>query len=104
MSGCPCRHLSPLILGKAEVSSYRSRTHPKPGFIPEIIITASGENVSPGPIENMIKKKIPILSHAMLVGDKAKFLSILLTLKVMGSTAHPAGPRGWPGHTCVSVW
>ncbi|XP_023394368.1 long-chain-fatty-acid--CoA ligase ACSBG2 [Pteropus vampyrus] len=81
LSGCPCRHLSPLILGKAEVSSYRSRTHPKPGFIPEIIITASGENVSPGPIENMIKKKIPILSHAMLVGDKAKFLSILLTLK-----------------------
>ncbi|XP_039734488.1 long-chain-fatty-acid--CoA ligase ACSBG2 [Pteropus medius] len=51
------------------------------GRVKEIIITASGENVSPGPIENMIKKKIPILSHAMLVGDKAKFLSILLTLK-----------------------
>lgn len=24
VSGCPCRHLSPLILGKAEVSHYRS--------------------------------------------------------------------------------
>nr|KAF6400210.1 acyl-CoA synthetase bubblegum family member 2 [Rousettus aegyptiacus] len=51
------------------------------GRIKEIIITASGENVSPVPIENMVKKKIPIVSHAMLVGDKAKFLSVLLTLK-----------------------
>lgn len=85
MSGRACWHLSP------GSSHYDRRTAPpKPCFIPEIIITASGENVSPVPIENMVKKKIPIVSHAMLVGDKAKFLSVLLTLKVMG----PSGLAG----------
>ncbi|KAG8519050.1 Long-chain-fatty-acid--CoA ligase ACSBG2, partial [Galemys pyrenaicus] len=47
----------------------------------EILITADGENVPPVPIENKLKEKIPIISNAMLVGDKAMFLSVLLTLK-----------------------
>ncbi|XP_021074084.1 long-chain-fatty-acid--CoA ligase ACSBG2 [Mus pahari] len=51
------------------------------GRIKEILITAGGENVSPIPIETLVKEKIPIISHAMLVGDKAKFLCMLLTLK-----------------------
>lgn len=38
--------------------------------------------MGPIPIENLIKEKIPIISNAMLVGDKAKFLGVLLTLKV----------------------
>ncbi|KAF7475590.1 hypothetical protein GHT09_013539 [Marmota monax] len=51
------------------------------GRIKEILITAGGENVAPVPIENLVREKIPIISNAMLVGDRAKFLSILLTLK-----------------------
>ncbi|KAB0400783.1 hypothetical protein E2I00_004806 [Balaenoptera physalus] len=54
------------------------------GRIKEIIITVGGENVAPIPIENLVKEKIPIISNAMLVGDKAKFLGVLLTLKVTG--------------------
>lgn len=57
-------------------------THPQSCLVSEIIITAGGENVAPVPIENLVKETIPIISNAMLVGDKAKFLSILLTLKV----------------------
>lgn len=33
-------------------------------------------------IENLVKEKIFIVSYVMLVGDKVRFLSILLTLKV----------------------
>nr|XP_040146957.1 long-chain-fatty-acid--CoA ligase ACSBG2 [Ictidomys tridecemlineatus] len=51
------------------------------GRIKEILITAGGENVAPVPIENLVRERIPIISNAMLVGDRAKFLSILLTLK-----------------------
>ncbi|XP_012584951.1 PREDICTED: long-chain-fatty-acid--CoA ligase ACSBG2 isoform X2 [Condylura cristata] len=51
------------------------------GRIKEMLITAGGENVAPVPIENKVKEKIPIISNAMLVGDKLRFLSILLTLK-----------------------
>ncbi|CAO2641046.1 Long-chain-fatty-acid--CoA ligase ACSBG2 [Lemmus lemmus] len=51
------------------------------GRIKEMLITAAGENVPPVPIETLVKEKIPIISNAVLVGDKAKFLSMLLTLK-----------------------
>nr|XP_048283464.1 long-chain-fatty-acid--CoA ligase ACSBG2 isoform X3 [Myodes glareolus] len=51
------------------------------GRIKEMLITAAGENVAPVPIETLVKEKIPIVSNAVLVGDKAKFLSMLLTLK-----------------------
>ncbi|KAM6168062.1 long-chain-fatty-acid--CoA ligase ACSBG2-like [Erethizon dorsatum] len=51
------------------------------GRIKELLITAGGENVAPVPIEALVKKTIPIISNAMLVGDRATFLSMLLTLK-----------------------
>uniref|UniRef100_A0AAR2J035 long-chain-fatty-acid--CoA ligase n=1 Tax=Pygocentrus nattereri TaxID=42514 RepID=A0AAR2J035_PYGNA len=61
--------------------------HDKNGFlyitgrIKELIITGGGENIPPVPIEDALKEEVPIISNAMLVGDKKKFLSMLLTLK-----------------------
>lgn len=56
-----------------------------------MLITAAGENVAPIPIETLVKEKIPIISNAVLVGDKAKFLSMLLTLKVPRAVPAPGG-------------
>mmetsp|Transcript_8763 Transcript_8763/g.11253 ORF Transcript_8763/g.11253 Transcript_8763/m.11253 type:complete len:663 (-) Transcript_8763:135-2123(-) len=52
------------------------------GRIKELIITAGGENVAPVLIENEFKLAMPALSNCMVIGDKRKFLSILLCLKV----------------------
>ncbi|GAA6218695.1 long-chain-fatty-acid--CoA ligase ACSBG2-like [Lates japonicus] len=51
------------------------------GRIKELIITAGGENIPPVPIEDALKAEVPIISNVMLIGDKLKFLSMLLTLK-----------------------
>ncbi|XP_033858028.1 long-chain-fatty-acid--CoA ligase ACSBG2-like isoform X2 [Acipenser ruthenus] len=61
--------------------------HDKEGFlfitgrIKELIITAGGENIPPVPTEDALKELLPVISNAMLIGDKKKFLSMLLTLK-----------------------
>jgi len=47
-----------------------------------LIITAGGENIAPVPIEDAIKAEVAIISNAMVIGDKKKFLSCFLTLKV----------------------
>ncbi|XP_039629600.1 long-chain-fatty-acid--CoA ligase ACSBG1 [Polypterus senegalus] len=64
-------------LGRADEDGFLSIT----GRIKELIITAGGENVAPVPIEDAVKKELPLLSNVMLIGDKKKFLSMLLTLK-----------------------
>ncbi|KAL7566190.1 hypothetical protein ACA910_011264 [Epithemia clementina (nom. ined.)] len=52
------------------------------GRIKELIITAGGENVPPVLIEEKLKLAMPAISNAMVIGDKRKFLSVLITLKV----------------------
>jgi long-chain-fatty-acid--CoA ligase ACSBG len=52
------------------------------GRIKELIITAGGENIPPVLIEETLKEAMPALSNAMVIGDKRKFLIVLLCLQV----------------------
>ncbi|MGO3645838.1 AMP-dependent synthetase/ligase [Candidatus Corynebacterium faecigallinarum] len=45
----------------------------------EIIVTAGGKNVSPGPLEDILRAA-PLISQAMVVGDNEKFIGSLITL------------------------
>ena len=51
------------------------------GRLKELIVTAGGENVSPVPIENKIIELCPMIANCVVVGDKRKFLSCLISLK-----------------------
>jgi long-chain-fatty-acid--CoA ligase ACSBG len=52
------------------------------GRIKELIITAGGENVPPVLIENEMKAAMLAISNVMVIGDKRKFLTMLVSLKV----------------------
>ncbi|MDN6198898.1 AMP-dependent synthetase/ligase [Corynebacterium flavescens] len=45
----------------------------------DLIVTAGGKNVSPGPMEDMLRAH-PLISQAMVVGDGKPFVGLLLTL------------------------
>lgn len=51
------------------------------GRIKEILITAGGENIAPVLIENEMKTAMLAVSNCMVVGDKQKFLAMLVSLK-----------------------
>lgn len=45
----------------------------------DIIITAGGKNIAPKPLEGGLKND-PLISEAVVIGDRRKFLSVLVTL------------------------
>jgi len=61
------------------------------GRYKELIITAGGENIAPVPIEDDIKKNCPAISNIMMVGDKMKYNTVLITLKCVGATGELQG-------------
>lgn len=60
----------------------------------DLIITAGGKNVAPQNIEKLLRK-IDGISQAVVIGDRRKFLSALLTLDPERGPAL-AAERGWP--------
>lgn len=66
-------------LGKIDANGFVFIT----GRLKEIIITAGGENIAPVPIEDNIREEAHrLIANCMLVGDKRKFLIVLVTLRV----------------------
>ncbi len=51
------------------------------GRIKELIITAGGENIPPVLIENEMKFAMNALSNCMVVGDRRKYLAMLISVK-----------------------
>jgi long-chain acyl-CoA synthetase len=60
----------------------------------DMIVTAGGKNVSPQNIENMIKTE-PLISHALVVGDRRPYLVALITLdeEEVGKLSEPDEAR-----------
>jgi len=61
------------------------------GRYKELIIGSGGENIAPVPIEDHIKKVCPAISNVMMVGDKRKFNTCLVTLKTEEANGETPG-------------
>jgi long-subunit acyl-CoA synthetase (AMP-forming) len=64
----------------------------------ELIITAAGKNLSPANIEARLKQ-IPLVSQAIAIGDRRKYISALLTLdaEALGAYSAQQELQGDPG-------
>jgi len=51
------------------------------GRAKELIKTAGGENIPPLRLENTIKEELAAVSHAVVVGDRRRYLVVLLALR-----------------------
>lgn len=70
-------------LGELDADGYLRIT----GRKKEILVTAAGKNVAPGPLEDALRAH-PLISQAMIVGDGRPFVAALITLD---PEALPAG-------------
>lgn len=64
------------------------------GRIKELLITHGGENIAPVPIEQAIKANAPCISNIVMIGDKKKYCTALVTLQcVRSSSIRPSPAR-----------
>jgi long-chain-fatty-acid--CoA ligase ACSBG len=71
----------------SRISCYNWSINNVTGFIKitgrtkEIIITAGAENIAPLAIEGEMKNEMPALANCLVIGDKRKYLTMLISLK-----------------------
>jgi long-chain-fatty-acid--CoA ligase ACSBG len=60
------------------------------GRLKDLIVTKGGENIPAGLISQQMKDAMPALSNCIVIGDKRKYLTMLVSLKVkMDSSQQP---------------
>ncbi|RHY24088.1 hypothetical protein DYB32_008979 [Aphanomyces invadans] len=52
------------------------------GPLRELVTTSGGAVIAPATLESVLKQSIPILSHAVVIGQQREFLLVLFTLRV----------------------
>jgi len=67
------------------------------GRFKELIIGAGGENIAPVPIEDAWKAACHAISNVMMVGNKRKFNTMVVTLKTQGATGELPGTNKLDG-------